>query len=139
LVAYDDDVWRRRAAGWHDRCTHYYTRPFKAGETTSPQDKLNGAKRYFRTNQEFNKQLNLTSSYKRLSSFPIRTFIGRVAQDLPYLNIRLAPTASYNGLASIKLGRNGNEAHDSQLQLARSLRPRPVLKLPSANREVVIF
>ena len=81
---------------------------FTAGETTSPQDKLNGAKRYFRTNQEFNKQLNLTSSYKRLSSFPIRTFIGRVAQDLPYLNIRLAPTASYNGLASIKLGRNDN-------------------------------
>ena len=46
LVAYDDDVRRRvPSAGWHDRCTHYITRPFTAEKKRSPK-KLKGAKRY---------------------------------------------------------------------------------------------
>jgi hypothetical protein len=39
LVAYDDDVRRRlRAAGWHDRYTHYFTRPFTVRKTVSPKN-----------------------------------------------------------------------------------------------------
>lgn len=64
LVAYDNDVWRRRCAGWHDRCTHYYTRPFTAQKQHLPR------KAEWRQAPLYGQPRNLTSSYKIQSLVP---------------------------------------------------------------------